>query len=82
MHKLFLLTFGLIMLMSAALSAQSTNTSADPKAELRAKISHAHDMVLLYLYLYTRDTGTERHYKAYTYWLNQRQELVKQLSGH
>lgn len=82
MSRLFLLAFGLIMLLTSALSAQTTNTSPDPQAALREKINYAHEMVKIYHYLFTRNSGTQRHYRAYTYWLKQRQDLVKQLSGH
>jgi len=70
MHTVRTILSILFLLLAGSLLAQSTNPAGqkDPKAELQAKISHAHEMVTLYLYLYTRDTGTDRHYRAYQYW--------------
>jgi hypothetical protein len=84
MFKLFLLSMSFVILTSSAMLAQSTNTAAakDPKAELREKINYAHEMTNMYLYMYSRDTGTDRHYRAYLYWLAQRQDLVKKLGAH
>ncbi|HOG65465.1 MAG TPA: hypothetical protein PLD82_08525 [Spirochaetota bacterium] len=84
MHTLRTILSIFFILLASSLVAQSTNSAAqkDAKAELQAKISRAHEMVTLYMYLYSRDTGTERHYRAYQYWFKQRQELVKQLASH
>ena len=48
------------------------------KEELRDAIAHAHHLVNLYIFRYGRKGASDREYKAYVYWHNRRQELLKQ----
>ncbi|MDR2735130.1 MAG: hypothetical protein LBC99_10975 [Spirochaetota bacterium] len=48
------------------------------KQRLAAEIANAHHLANLYAYRYARIGGKEKERKAYEYWLNRRQELLKQ----
>lgn len=87
MLKKIILALCIACAFSGLAAAQATNSTAtgkparDAKEVLRERLDEAHEMCNRYLYLFTRDTGTERHYRNYLWWLNRRGEIVKEMSG-
>ena len=51
------------------------------KEELKKAIDHAHTLVNIYLYRFSRDVGRDRDLQTYLYWLKRRQELVAQYNS-
>jgi divalent metal cation (Fe/Co/Zn/Cd) transporter len=48
------------------------------KQQLAAEVANAHYLANLYAYRYSRSGGKEKERKAYEYWLDRRQMLLKQ----
>lgn len=78
----FFLIAGAVQL--AAQSAHQGNTQQESsqrdmtKEELADAIAHAHRLVNIYAFRYARRGASERDYRAYLFWLDRREELVKQ----
>jgi uncharacterized protein YxeA len=86
MKKVIALVILCVMLAVSGLFAQTdrhTDESTQQnkpmtKQELADAVANAHYLANLYYFRYARKGGKEKEWKAYLYWLERRQELLKQ----